>query len=432
MVRQRRISAGISLRGSCAREAYREARQPGGIHAESKKAKNDSRSQGSRRTAQAAGPGRKPGGGTTGLLEHILNASSGLGTEEAKSLGEAVLELRPLLVVSPGLKILAANRRFCREFDVAAASVPGLPLEKLHDGAWNVPGLVRVINAVLRGRTRSSRTEFASDFPCTGRRSLDVTVLKTRLPGHPMQVALLSIVDLTGAGELRRAQDELLRSQSELLRLSAMLINSQEAERTRVARELHDELNQKLAMLTVTVERLGARVLEPELKKSLESLRTDAAELMTGVRELAHQLHPSILDHLGLEVALRSYCEDFSARGGIQVKYSVPAPPGAAPPEVELCLYRICQESLRNVAKHSGVRRAVVKLERIADEILLSIRDKGAGFDVDAAGRSGGIGLLSIRERARLVGGTATVHSHPGQGTEILVRVPIAKGAENV
>lgn len=417
--------------GSCSPGNY----QSGGIHAESKTAESDARSQRSRPTPPASGG--DPGHGETpnGLYERIFNSISSLGIAHAYRPGEAILELIPLMVVARDLRILAVNRCFGREYGMAPERASGISLVKLHSGSWNEPALIRAIAAVLASRKRAKQVEFTGDFGGAARRTLCVTVSRIRLQKPPRPAALLAIFDST---ELRRAESELKlksealrRSETELMQLSAMLINSQEAERTRVARELHDELNQKLAMLTVTVDRLQARVREPELIKLLASLRTGTEELMADVRKLAHQLHPSILDHLGLEVALRSYCEDFSARAGIQVKYSVPVPLGEVPSNVALCLYRICQESLRNVAKHSGALLATVKLERGGDDIVLSVQDKGKGFDSGAAGRTGGIGLLSMRERARLVGGSLTIDSHPGRGTKVLVRVPIGKGAQH-
>ena len=198
-----------------------------------------------------------------------------------------------------------------------------------------------------------------------------------------------------------------------------------------MARELHDELNQRLAMLTIDADRLKVNVRRPEVRTALDTLRKGTQELMTDVRRLAHQLHPSVLDHLGLEVALRSYCADFSAHEGIQVKYSARNFPGSVPADIGLCLYRVCQESLRNIAKHSGAKRAAVTLEGTRGEIRLSIQDWGTGFDVKAAKQKQGIGLLSIGERVRLAGGTVTIKSHPGEGSRTIVRIPIEKGAQD-
>jgi signal transduction histidine kinase len=182
-------------------------------------------------------------------------------------------------------------------------------------------------------------------------------------------------------------------------------------------------------MLEVDAERLGQQsLISPEIRKDVQSLRDRTAEVSNDIRRVAYQLHPSVLDHLGLQVALRSYCAEFSNRDGIQVRFSGPEHHQPIPEGIALCLYRVTQESLRNVAKHASAKSASVALEVLDHRIHLSIRDNGVGFDT-AAKHKGGIGLLSMKERVRLVDGEFTLKSKPGKGTRIDVWAPLSEGS---
>jgi signal transduction histidine kinase len=193
---------------------------------------------------------------------------------------------------------------------------------------------------------------------------------------------------------------------------------------------LHDDLNQKLAMLEVDADRLSQQVpSSPEIRGAVQSLRDRVAEVSNDIRRVAYQLHPSILEHLGLGVALRSYCSEFSEREGIKVKFAVQARLGSVPEAIALCFYRVTQEALRNVAKHASAKSADVALEAKDHRLHLSIRDNGSGFDV-ADNQKGSIGLLSMKERVRLVDGEFILKASRGHGTRIDVWVPLPKGVK--
>ncbi len=212
--------------------------------------------------------------------------------------------------------------------------------------------------------------------------------------------------------------------------VASRLIAAREEEQRRIARDLHDGFQQKLAMLEVDAARIvqqnGAT---PEIATAVESLRTRMAELSSDLRRVAHQLHPSILDHIGLRAALHSFCAEFSARERILVEFAAPEDCGPAPEETALHLYRIAQESLRNIARHANAKSATVSLERADGSIHLSIRDDGVGFS-GAGVRSAGIGLVTMRERARLIGGEFTLQSKPGRGARIDIHAPVRKSAK--
>ena len=223
--------------------------------------------------------------------------------------------------------------------------------------------------------------------------------------------------------------DALRRSEDQLRRLTANLLTAQEEERKRVARELHDDLNQRMAMLANEVSTLeqtppGSVRL---LRKQLRSLCERVNQLSDDLRNAAHRLHPSALEHFGVVAALESHCSEFAKLHRIQVKFTHGSVPESIPVEVALCLYRITQECLNNVAKHSGAREVVVAIKKREENIFLSITDDGTGFDPGQVADQKGIGIVGIRERVRLVGGTVSIVSQPEHGTQIEVRVPVTK-----
>jgi signal transduction histidine kinase len=194
-----------------------------------------------------------------------------------------------------------------------------------------------------------------------------------------------------------------------------------------VARELHDDLNQKLAILAMESETLEQEASSsPYIRERLGRLRSQLGELSESVHRLAYQLHPSILDDLGLAIALQSYVSDFSIREGIKVKINAKDIPSQLPPGLSLCLYRITQECLRNIAKHSQANQASVKLQCSNHSINLSIKDSGVGFDQETVHtQKGGLGIISMQERVRLLHGKIRLKSRPAGGTQVQVSIPL-------
>jgi signal transduction histidine kinase len=218
-------------------------------------------------------------------------------------------------------------------------------------------------------------------------------------------------------------------AEQEIKALSERLINAQEEERRRIARELHDDLSQQIAAISVSLSNIRLRHpgREAEDGEQLEKLRDRMARLANGIRKLSHELHPAILDYGDLATVLRAHCTEFSALGGVSVSFVANGGFKDLPAEVALCLYRVTQEALRNVAKHSGTTRASVQLERSGDEVSLTVSDRGVGFHLDQARASGGLGLVSIKERIRLVNGTFECKSVPNRGTIVKVEVPVVR-----
>ncbi len=223
-------------------------------------------------------------------------------------------------------------------------------------------------------------------------------------------------------------------ARNEQMHLSGRLINAQEDERARLASELHDDFSQRLAMLSLGLETAAEIVPESpaEANRQLHELMNSASEIGADLHTLSHRLHSSTLERLGLAAGVAAFCKEFTAQRGIQVTFSHEYVPRSVSPDVALCLFRIVQEGLRNVQKHSGALHAQVKLETTADILHLSISDDGAGFDVDGKDcvERQGLGLWSMGERVRLVGGRFEIYSQTQKGTRIEVWVPLTKKVE--
>jgi signal transduction histidine kinase len=232
----------------------------------------------------------------------------------------------------------------------------------------------------------------------------------------------------TNALARKRADQSLWQARESLRRLAAKLLHAQEEERRRIAREMHDDWTQRLALLGIDIAKLEHHIGTP--KKALPLLRTmqeQLVELSEDVHALSRQLHPSILDDLGLVEALRSECAGFSRRESIAVDYRAEEVPTNLPKAAALCVYRVAQEALRNLAKHAAVDEAWVTLEAIGPELLLRVEDKGVGFDPAGGHSQPGLGLSSMEERVRLIQAKLSVTSAPGSGTTVEVRVPLAR-----
>ena len=248
----------------------------------------------------------------------------------------------------------------------------------------------------------------------------------TLLTGVLVMLALGSLVIY-----LLHERNQLAQARSQQIRLSGMLINSQEDERRRLASELHDDFSQRLAILSLGLETATELVSQSpeEANRQLHELLNSAGELGADLHTFSHRLHSSTLERLGLVPGVGAFCKEFTAQKGVKVLFSHKNVPGNVPADTALCLFRVVQEGLRNVKKHSGASQAKVTLAQQNGYLHLSISDDGAGFDPeDAVGRQG-IGIFTMEERARLIGARFQVRSEPHQGTQIDVWAPVPKKA---
>jgi PAS domain S-box-containing protein len=229
-------------------------------------------------------------------------------------------------------------------------------------------------------------------------------------------------------GILIFAEDITRRKQAEeaLANMSRKLIEAQEQERTRIARELHDDISQRLALLAIEIE--ASKQDPPDSPEGTSRLMADlwgrVIEVTSEVQSISHQLHSSQLEYLGIVAAMRSFCREVAARQKVAIDFINDEIPKSVSREISLCLFRVLQEALHNAAKHSKSRHFEVELGCSANQLHLTVSDKGTGFDTETAMNKGGLGLISMRERVRLMNGTLLIESKPSGGTVIHARVP--------
>jgi PAS domain S-box-containing protein len=214
-------------------------------------------------------------------------------------------------------------------------------------------------------------------------------------------------------------------SKDELRTLSAYLINAQEEERKRFARDLHDGASQALALIGIEMTEVANATTDTLLNSRLENLYVKLQQVAFDISHLSHEMHPSTLKHLGLSGAVKVLCEEVTHSYGIDVGFTDRTPQQRTSADTSLCLYRVTQEALQNIVKHSGSKQAWVELDRDEDEISVRIRDKGTGFDTRS--KKAGLGLISMRERLRLIGGRIAISSRRNVGTKIEAYAPLER-----
>jgi signal transduction histidine kinase/ligand-binding sensor domain-containing protein len=302
----------------------------------------------------------------------------------------------------------AATRQRAAEFhDLAPGAYVFRVRAANHDGVWNATG-ARLAFTVLPYYWQTGWFRFG------------VALFLVWLGG--------GVVWVGSRTHVRRALER-ERLADEMRNLAGRLINAQEDERRRIARELHDDFSQRLALLSVELDLVASA--PPDAPTSapvrLGEMATRVRDLSSEVHRMAYELHPAKLDQLGLVSAARAFTRELSQQSGVRITFEPGAVPRELPPEVALGLYRILQEALQNTIRHSGAAEARVEFRAEPDRILLTVSDTGGGFDVERARREGGLGLSSMQERVRLLHGTLLVTSAPGRGTRIEVSVPCVR-----
>jgi signal transduction histidine kinase len=226
--------------------------------------------------------------------------------------------------------------------------------------------------------------------------------------------------------ELRKSEENARASYHEVRELAGRLITAREAERARIARDLHDDIGQRVASLSIALSRIRRQIpdVSSPANHSVSDLEHQATQLSADLRHLSHDLHPSALEHLGLLEALRERCDDFTDQSGVPVRLDVSDAWRDVPDAVALCLYRVVQDALRNVATHARARSVTVSLDRFDGHLRLHVTDDGCGFDPTETRRRSGLGLVSLAERVRMLGGELAVTAAPDAGTRLAVSLP--------
>jgi PAS domain S-box-containing protein len=273
---------------------------------------------------------------------------------------------------------------------------------------------------------RRSGIRAVQSTPLRSRSGRPLGMLSThwRAPHHPTEEDFRFFDVLA-----RQAADLIERTLAEeaLSAVSQKLIEAHEEERTRIARELHDDVGQRLTLVSMRLGYLTQGPLAPatDVAAEIGDVRQQIGDLAADIQALSHDLHSPKLDFLGLPSAVTGFCDELSHRSGVAIDVRVENIPDAVPPDVSLCLYRVLQEALQNVVKHSESRYARVSLNGRVDTIDLTVEDSGAGFDPPEAMRGRGLGLTSMKERLKIVGGQLSIQSEPGCGATIHASAPL-------
>lgn len=365
---------------------------------------------------------------------------------DARDFAQAVVKnvQIPLVVLGRDLRIRTVSRAFFElcgqlpELRDKAEPIEGCLFSELSTRCWNLEASQKLLSILNAQPGQPEEFELEHETGSVDSQYLHLKARAILTDGE--RVILVAIQDITARklaeqvlqaekerleGQVQVTEQALDRTQEELRALAASLFTAQEEERRRVSRELHDDLAQKVALLDLDTERLSQSLAEPvpRLRRQLDELRQHITELAVDLRRIAYQLHPTILDDLGLAFALKQLSEEFGRREDMPVRFTSRGTPQASP-VVGGALYRITQEALRNIAKHAGKTQVNVSLAATPQELRLQIRDHGNGF-VPGEARGRGMGILNMEERARLAGGSFSLKAFPGKGVSIMVRVPI-------
>jgi PAS domain S-box-containing protein len=381
------------------------------------------RPDGTKRWLTARGEPQRDNGRITGLQGTVQDITDRRQAQQALHESEERLRLAA-----------EAGRMFAYTWDVAtdtivrsgeSAHILGIDESTVLTGAR----IVRQMHDEDRPRVFAAMSALTPDHP-----NLHITYRMKRPDGSLIWLdrnsrayfnadgTLVRLVGMVADVTERKLAEEALSS------VSRRLIEAQEAERTRIARDLHDDVGQRLALVAVTLEKMRQQA-EPAApwRAHIAALQTDVATISSDVQALSHELHSSKLQLLGVVAAMRGFCSELSTQQQVEIDFSHASVPPAVPPDVSLCLFRVMQEALHNAVRHSGVRHFEVMLQGEAGALLLTVRDEGLGFNPEVAARGSGLGLTSMRERLKLVGGELSIDTHARRGTAIVATVPLAE-----
>jgi PAS domain S-box-containing protein len=322
-------------------------------------------------------------------------------------------------------KLLFVNPALCSMLGYEEEELRGMRCEEFSDPAFAAEEdrLFQKLQSSELPRYRIEKQFIRRDKSRVWGR-LDVTLLRDGTGGTPYVIGMIE--DIT---QRRQADYELHQTRAELQQLAGYLIQNQEDERHRLSRELHDDIGQRLALLAIEFDRLSqslSKTPSVDLTDQLEqitALRTQANEITSDIHQLSHQLHSSKLQHLGLRSALAELARQIGTKHQMAITLKADKNDTLLLPEVALCLFRVSQEALSNIVRHSGAKSAEIDLSVVDGVAKLQIRDEGVGFEVNSP--ASGIGLVSMRERLRMIGGDFSVESCRNKGTVITAAVSL-------
>lgn len=319
-----------------------------------------------------------------------------------------------------GIVVVARNywsEKFLRNasFPFLAAAIGSNYLEAF-ESASGKDAAKAAAGSGIRAVCEGAQDCFEMEYPCQNGKEQ-----------HWFAMTVLSLMDSCGTVVVtHRNISKDKQTKQVISELSGKLIRAQEEERRRIARELHDDICQQLALLAIDLRRVQRSDVKP-LAVTIQELCKKVDDISNELRRISHRLHSTKLDHLGLVTALRSLCEEFSEQYDLTIDFQLQPVPATLDADISLNFFRIAQEALRNVARHSNATNVRVELTCSTSELSLRVSDDGVGFDCDSIKGRDGLGVMSMQERMRSIGGILTIGSKPSQGTLLEARLPLRR-----
>ena len=321
-----------------------------------------------------------------------------------------------VLVLDSHFRVLLASPGFHRTFQIKREETEGQILWELGNGDWNIFQVRDLLEKALPEKKEVVDFEVEHVFPTLGRKTMLLNARQLFQAEVESPKILLVIEDIT----------ERKAAEGKIHQLLGRLMRAAEDEGKRIAGELHDSFGAALASVNLKVSEAASLLSsQPDLAGKLQDIGREINDVSKAVHDLSRLLHPAILSQLGLQPALEAECAAFSKLHGITVDFSAEKIPKSLPEAAALCLYRVAQECLQNIWRHAHTSKASIALAGRGRTIVMMIRDFGRGFDLHAVRGVEGLGLVNIEERIRLLKGSLAIHSQPGEGTQVEVRIPV-------
>ncbi|HSB06054.1 MAG TPA: CheR family methyltransferase, partial [Thermodesulfobacteriota bacterium] len=345
--------------------------------------------------------------------------------KESRDYAEAIVETvrEPLIVLDKNFHIKTANRSFYQTFQTSPGKTEGHVIYELGNHQWDIPDLKKLLEEILPQNTSLQDLEIEHDFPVIGRRTMRLNARRIAQTGNGTQMILLAIEDVTE----QKRMEEILRESEVSRRLSSRVLTAQESERKRVAQEIHDGIGQSLASTKFKVDSILQQLIKDGVEVGPQLLEVILPILQGNIEEARRiqlGLRPSILDDLGILPTITWFRREFQKTyPAIRIETRIEIMEEAVHPLLKTTIYRLMQEALNNIAKHSKGDLVDLALRKAGDRIELIIRDNGQGFDVDKVlsieSTQRGFGITSMRERVEISNGSFAIESVKGKGTTI-------------